>query len=223
MSKGVNKWLTISLLVIVTIFTISVFVGSAQQFPVTASHSGVAVPTPTISTSTPIAIPISTATRPIQKNPSPSTGTEEPTRNRVPQTSNAGPVQKSVSPSPTYGTRTKTSNCIANQALPDPTCTPGEILTTDPNIVCVSGYTKTVRDVPLSLKERVFAEYGIDHSLHGNYEVDHLISLELGGSNDISNLWPEPHDITNGSFTKDKLENYLHSQVCSGVITMQQA
>ncbi len=24
------------------------------------------------------------------------------------------------------------------------------------------------------------------------HEVDHLVSLELGGSNDIRNLWPEP-------------------------------
>ena len=34
--------------------------------------------------------------------------------------------------------------------------------------------------------------YGIRGSHHGSaYEVDHLISLELGGSNEVANLWPE--------------------------------
>ena len=46
----------------------------------------------------------------------------------------------------------------------------------------------TVRNVPDSVRYAVFAEYGIDYSLHSNYEVDHLISLELGGSNDIADL-----------------------------------
>jgi hypothetical protein len=35
----------------------------------------------------------------------------------------------------------------------------------------------------LSEKEEVFAEYGLPYSLYGNYEVDHFVSLELGGDN----------------------------------------
>ena len=119
--------------------------------------------------------------------------------------------------------QTKTSGCAANQVLQDPACTPGEVLTADISVICKSGYTKTVRDVPLSEKEEVFAEYGIPYSLHGNYEVDHLISLELGGSNSISNLWPENSTIENGSLTKDKFENYLHGQVCSGKMAISEA
>ena len=80
--------------------------------------------------------------------------------------------------------------------------------------VCVASYSQTVRDVPTSEKEQVFAEYGVDWSLHGGYEVDHVISLELGGSNDISNLFPESYSIQYGARTKDKLENYLHDQDC---------
>ncbi len=37
--------------------------------------------------------------------------------------------------------------------VPDPVRTPGDVLTSDPKIVCVSGYTKTVRNVPQALKE----------------------------------------------------------------------
>jgi hypothetical protein len=122
-----------------------------------------------------------------------------------------------------YGVRTQTSGCTADQALPDPECTPGAILTTDKSIICVAGYTKTVRDVPDSVRQAVFKEYGIDYSLHSNYEVDHLISLELGGSNDISNLFPEGYSISHGALEKDKFENYLHSKICDGSITVQAA
>jgi hypothetical protein len=61
----------------------------------------------------------------------------------------------------------------------------------------------------------VFAEYGIDWSLHSGYEVDHIIGLELGGSNDISNLFPESYSIQYGARIKDKLENDLHEEVCT--------
>lgn len=122
-----------------------------------------------------------------------------------------------------YGVQTKTSNCIANQILQDPACTPGMVLTTDASIVCKSGYTKTVRNVSETTKKKVFAEYGIPWSQHSNYEVDHLISLELGGGNDISNLWPENSTIKNGSLSKDNFENYLHNQVCKGNMTLVEA
>jgi hypothetical protein len=50
-----------------------------------------------------------------------------------------------------------------------------------------------------------------------------LISLELGGSNDISNLWPEAADPTPGFHQKDQVENYLHKQVCEGKLSLKQA
>jgi hypothetical protein len=69
--------------------------------------------------------------------------------------------------------------------------------------------------VPIYEKQQVFAEYGIDWSLHSGYEVDHVVSLELGGSNDISNLFPESYSIQYGARIKDKLEDDLHEQVCT--------
>lgn len=122
-----------------------------------------------------------------------------------------------------YGVQTKTSGCVGNQALPDHTCTPGAVFAVGTTTVCTVGYTTKVRDVPLSEKKQVFKEYGISYSLHANYEVDHLISLEIGGSNDISNLWPESYLINNGSRTKDSFENYVHSQVCKGSMTLAEA
>lgn len=125
---------------------------------------------------------------------------------------------------PDWGVRTKTSGCVAHDGLPDSQCTPGAIF---PDVtaqqVCKSGYASSVRNVPTSEKNQVYAEYGITHHATGEYEVDHHVSLELGGSNDIANLWPEAASPTPGFHQKDKVENYLHAQVCSGAITLKQA
>ena len=47
-------------------------------------------------------------------------------------------------------------------------------------------------------------------------EIDHIVSLELGGSNDIANLFREKRDVSPGYKVKDKLENKLHDLVCDG-------
>ena len=115
--------------------------------------------------------------------------------------------------------------------FPDKTLTPGA---TEPNAteqtVCNVGYTKAVRDVPLPERKQVFREYGIAYQNAGQYEVDHLVSLELGGSNDIKNLWPEkycpvgqhPPDCI-GARDKDVVETTLHREICAGHVTLQQA
>ncbi len=122
------------------------------------------------------------------------------------------------------GQRTKTAGCVANGALADNSCTPGAVIATaTKDQICVPGYSKSVRNVPASEKAEVFQEYGIATHTKGQYEVDHLVSLELGGSNDISNLWPETADPTPGFHQKDAVENYLHTQVCNGSIPLQQA
>ncbi len=125
---------------------------------------------------------------------------------------------------PGLGQRTKTSGCVSANGLPDAACTPGAIFpTATVGEICTPGYTTQVRDVPIEVKDQVYAEYGIASHEPGQYEVDHLIALELGGSNDISNLWPEPADPRPGFHEKDQLENYLHDQVCSGTLPLQQA
>ena len=103
---------------------------------------------------------------------------------------------------------------LTGMTYPSAALTPGDILTTDANIVCVTGYTSTVRNVSEKTKNQVYAEYGvIDHN-RDTYEVDHFIPLELGGSNDINNLWPEAADPRPGFHEKDVVENYLHHRVC---------
>ena len=66
--------------------------------------------------------------------------------------------------------------------LPDPKLTPGDRFDVTAQDVCVPGYAKKVRAVPASLKRQAYAEYGITQYKTGDYEVDHLIPLSLGGS-----------------------------------------
>ncbi|MFA5188703.1 MAG: HNH endonuclease signature motif containing protein [Patescibacteria group bacterium] len=113
--------------------------------------------------------------------------------------------------------------CQMQDRLPDPVCTPGAIFQVTEEDICVKGYTKKVRNVTAKTKNLVFQEYGITTHAKGEYEVDHFIPLELGGSNDLKNLWPEPAEPRPGFHEKDRVENYLHRQVCTGQMTLAEA
>jgi hypothetical protein len=81
-----------------------------------------------------------------------------------------------------------------------------------------------IRNVPAAVKRQVYAEYGITSHPRGTYEIDHLISLELGGSNAIKNLWPESYKTSPwNAHVKDALENELHRQVCAGQLDLKTA
>ena len=109
-------------------------------------------------------------------------------------------------------------------ALPDPNLTPGDALQVTAKDICVSGYSKKVRNVPQAVKEQVYHDYHIAHRAKGEYEVDHLISLELGGSNSTRNLWPESYETSPwNAHVKDKLENAFHKDICSRKIDIKDA
>jgi len=107
--------------------------------------------------------------------------------------------------------------------LPDRHCTPGKVATTDVNRICTPGYTKRVRNVSDSTKNRVYFNYGIRRHSPGQYEIDHLVPLELGGSNSIKNLFPEAAKSVPGFHQKDRLENRFHQKVCDGEMSLRTA
>jgi hypothetical protein len=119
--------------------------------------------------------------------------------------------------------QTANSGCQVQNAEPDPTCTPGAVFDVGTAQICIPGYATSVRDVLDSERRAVYAEYGLAPQPGGTYEVDHLIPLELGGSNDIANLWPEAATPTPGYHQKDALENSLHTQVCAGTVALADA
>jgi hypothetical protein len=108
--------------------------------------------------------------------------------------------------------------------LPDPEITPGAVLEgMAPAEICVAGYSARARHVTAARTARVYALYGVEPRAGVCCEVDHLISLELGGSNDLANLWPQPYAPRPGAHEKDVLENFLHRAVCSGAMTLEEA
>jgi len=119
----------------------------------------------------------------------------------------------------------------ANHDLPNPVMTPGDAFAgiTDEQ-VCVPGYSRSVRNVPAVIRQQVFREYNVAGN-HTGYcdsregcELDHLISLSLGGSIDPKNLWPQTYDGTPwNAHAKDRLEDRLHALVCSHQVSLETA
>lgn len=127
----------------------------------------------------------------------------------------------------TYSIHIKTCRTQDHGQLPDARCTPGSI---DPTVtqadisstICKSGWTGKVRP-PESQTEH--AKYDVAYPAYrirqsAISELDHLVPLELGGSNDITNLWPEVGKLPN---PKDKVENALNRAVCDGRVTLAAA
>jgi hypothetical protein len=107
---------------------------------------------------------------------------------------------------------------------PSASLTPGAALAdVTAEQVCVSGYSSSVRDVSSDVRDQVFVEYGLTDVDRSAYEVDHLIALELGGSNEVRNLWPEPMGGADGAKVKDATENRLHDLVCNSQLTLTEA
>jgi len=112
-----------------------------------------------------------------------------------------------------------TQTCHANALLPDPRCTPGQATWDTLEVVCTQR-TTNVRNVPEARKRAVLKSYGAHRGKAGDLEIDHLVPLELGGTNSQNNLWPQPAPLYH---SKDRLENELHALVCAGEMELTQA
>lgn len=108
--------------------------------------------------------------------------------------------------------------------LPNSVSTPGKVRTTDKTQVCTLT-TKQFRNTTPKIKDQVCDLYNLPKHCYGRTtnEIDHLISLELGGDDVVENLWPQPYYQHPGAHEKDKLENWLHRQVCQGKLTLASA
>ena len=101
--------------------------------------------------------------------------------------------------------------------------TQGDLSTT----VCSRGYTATVRppvNVTQRIKREQMAAYGLQDQRLGDYELDHLIALELGGAPaDVANLWPAPWTGDGNAHQKDAVETHLKREVCRGTVSLTDA
>jgi hypothetical protein len=126
----------------------------------------------------------------------------------------SGPIHRSQS----------MSGSLGHWEEPDVRLTPGATVAVTESEVCGTGAGKTVPMVPISLKRKVFERYGVAPPQPDAYEVDYLITPELGGATDIRNLWPEPYQNTVwNAHVKDQLEDRLHRMVCRGDVDLATA
>lgn len=132
------------------------------------------------------------------------------------QAPNAAQASGAKPPAPNArATRRRVSAIDASQL--DPRVTQATISKT----IGVRGWTKRVRP-PESFTEpiklRLMREHGYTDS-PADYELDHFIPLEVGGSSNLSNLWLEP---IGEARRKDKDENLAHREVVSAAWTLAQ-
>lgn len=141
---------------------------------------------------------------------------------------------KAVSPSPQSCKVRQTSDGFE---LPDPSCTPGAVNPTvttqvlqDPSFrtMCVRGLATSEAQ-----KHQTYSWYGITPPTQNTgrtqtCELDHLVSLELGGADTLDNIWPqcgpEGKPLSEEFFKrKDGVENYLAKQVREGKMALDDA
>lgn len=152
--------------------------------------------------------------------------TAAPTTTAPPPTTSSGGV--SLGKTVLLRHRTRTHGCKLGP-LPDRRCSPGAYYSgLTKAVLCSASFrTGSVRNVPQSEKSAVEQEYGLAPKLYGRtLEIDHIVSLELGGSNDIANLYPEEAKFLAGDpgyHVKDKLENRVHAMVCAGQMSLRLA
>ena len=111
---------------------------------------------------------------------------------------------------------------------PSRTLTPGATRAVDAHQICDAAgsadHDGVARLIPVSTQRQIFQEYGIEGAPSKDYEVDFIITPELGGSNDIRNLWPESyHSPVWNAHVKDELEERLRQMVCNGQLDLRTA
>lgn len=143
------------------------------------------------------------------------------------------PLQRTELP-PEAACTPRTSNGFP---LPDQGCSPGAINPTlTLAVLKTKGFTtKCVRDQTTSKqdKEETYVWYEIEKPKHNSgktqtCELDHIISLQLGGADTLENLWPQcgpDHTRLNARYFKQKdlVENYLAREVKAGHIELATA
>jgi len=109
---------------------------------------------------------------------------------------------------------------LAFEVRPNPNLTGGSVRIDGHDISATCGHSKAYRgSMNHSRRDEILTLYGLPPGEHPDYEIDHLIPLCLGGSDDPSNLWPQPRRSIEPKWNaeaKDRLERRMCDLVCTG-------
>jgi hypothetical protein len=119
------------------------------------------------------------------------------------------------------------SPAFALEVCPDTAKTGGSVRLDGHDVSTTCGRSKEHRrHTPPALRDEILTSYGLPPGVHPYYEIDHLIPLCLGGSNDPSNLWPQPRRSIEPEWNaeaKDRLERFMCNIVCNGQLDIAKA
>ena len=112
---------------------------------------------------------------------------------------------------------------IEEGALPIRALTPGATARVTADQLC-AGRGPGHEPIAPEVRQAVLRDYGMEGLAEAEYELDYLITPELGGSSDRRNLWPERYQsrVWN-ALVKDELERLLPTLVCRGAIDLATA
>jgi hypothetical protein len=112
---------------------------------------------------------------------------------------------------------------IESGALPIASLTPGATWNLSTDELCAPARHEQ-RQVSSSLRLDVVRAYGMDRVPADEYELDYLITPELGGAPTAQNLWPQRYASRAwNARVKDQLEQLLPTMVCDGALSLQTA
>jgi hypothetical protein len=110
---------------------------------------------------------------------------------------------------------------IGPVARPTPYLTPGVVAVRDATAVCQQP-KRTRAPIPYAQQLSVLGEYRIPVQSAGNYGLDYLVPLQLGGAAVLRNIWPVPLNGV-GFHEKEQLNYRLRLLVCQGGIQLGDA
>lgn len=104
---------------------------------------------------------------------------------------------------------------------PVPVFTPGAVSALSASALCAG--ERPSRLVSADARDQVLVEYGMQDASDDTYELDALITPELGGTTAAANLWPQRYDAVWNARVKDGLESLLAARVCAGTMPLRDA
>jgi hypothetical protein len=106
--------------------------------------------------------------------------------------------------------------------LPSAFQTPGNKSKANEAQVCAADFEASVKPMAKWQRDQALERYG-KRPEDFTGELDHLIPISLGGTNDPENLWPLPANKDMGPAEKKALDQKLHQMVCDKTIKLKDA
>ena len=111
---------------------------------------------------------------------------------------------------------------FAAAQLPSSFQTPGNKGKANAAQICAADFEASVKPIAKWQRDQALERYG-KRPEDFTGDLDHLIPLSLGGSNDPDNLWPLPDNKEMGPAQKRELDAKLHQLVCDKTLKLKDA